>query len=126
RRAERGAGAYPTRSERRSPSGGRAAADEGSAMSVAIVTDSAAALPARIAHDLSIEIVPMWLTIDGIAVREGDMPLEELLTHADVKTSGPTPGEFEAVVEARLRQGADGVVVLTVASAMSRTHDSAV
>ena len=95
-------------------------------MSVAIVTDSAAALPARLAHDFSIEVVPMWLTIDGTAVREGEMPLEELLTHADVKTSGPTPGEFEAVVEARLRQGADGVVVLTVASAMSSTHDSAV
>src|SRR5207245_6632954 len=71
RRAERGAGAYGSHSERRAANGGLAAASEGSAMSVAIVTDSAAALPARIAHELSIEVVPMWLTIDGTAVREG-------------------------------------------------------
>ena len=94
-------------------------------MSVAVVTDSAAALPAGIAHDRSIEVVPMWLTIDGTAVREGEIRLDELLTHSDVKTSGPTPGEFEAAVMAQLRRGHDGVVVLTVASAMSSTYEAA-
>jgi len=94
-------------------------------MSVAVVTDSAAALPSGIAHDRSIEVVPMWLTIDGTAVREGEIRLDELLTHSDVKTSGPTPGEFEAAVKAQLRRGHDGVVVLTVASAMSSTYEAA-
>ena len=80
-------------------------------MPVAIVTDSAAALPAEIADERSIAVVPMWLTIDGTAVREGEMSLDQLLTHPDVKTSGPSPGEFATVVEEQLARD-DGVVVL--------------
>jgi len=94
-------------------------------MPVAIVTDSAAALPSQIARERSIAVVPMWLTIDGTAVREGEMTLQELLTHPEVKTSGPSPGEFVAVIEQELTR-ADGVVVLTIASEMSSTHEAAV
>jgi DegV family protein with EDD domain len=94
-------------------------------MSVAIVTDSAAALPAELARERSIEVVPMWLTFDGTAVREGDVSLAEMLTHPEVKTAGPSPGEFAAAVEEQLAR-ADGVVVLTIASEMSSTHEAAV
>src|SRR5262249_58951337 len=84
-----------------------------------------AALPPQIARERSISVVPMWLTIDGTAVREGEMSLQELLTHPEVKTSGPSPGEFAAVVEDELTR-AEGVVVLTIASEMSSTHEAAV
>jgi len=94
-------------------------------MPVAIVTDSAAALPPEIAREWSIAVVPMWLTFDGTAVREGEMSLDELLTHPEVKTSGPSPGEFAAVIEDQLAD-ADGVVLLTIASEMSTTHEAAV
>jgi len=94
-------------------------------MPVAIVTDSAAALPPDIARERSIAVVPMWLTFDGIAVREGEMSLADLLTHPEVKTSGPSPGEFAEAVEEQ-RSGGDGVVVLTIASEMSGTHEAAV
>jgi DegV family protein with EDD domain len=94
-------------------------------MSVAIVTDSAAALPTQIAGERSIAVVPMWLTIDGTAIHEGEMSLHEVLSHPEVKTSGPSPGEFAAVVEEKLTR-ADGVVVLTIASEMSSTHEAAV
>ena len=95
-------------------------------MPVSVVTDSAAALPLGMAREHSVEVVPMWLTIDGTAIHEGEMPLDELLTHSDVKTSGPSPGEFEAAIARCLRQGDEGVVVLTIASAMSSTHEAAV
>jgi DegV family protein with EDD domain len=95
-------------------------------MPVAIVTDSAAALPRSLAREHAIEVVPMWLTIDGTPVREGEVPLDELLTHDDVKTSGPTPGEFGTVIAKQLHQAPDGVVVLTIASEMSSTHEAAV
>jgi DegV family protein with EDD domain len=94
-------------------------------MSVAIVTDSAAALPPSLAAARSIAVVPMWLTIDGTAVREGEMSLQEVLSHPEVKTSGPSPGEFAAVIEDELTR-AEGVVVLTIASEMSSTHEAAV
>ena len=48
-------------------------------MSVAIVTDSAAALPDDLAARWGITVVPMWLTIDGRPELEGKRPLAELL-----------------------------------------------
>jgi DegV family protein with EDD domain len=95
-------------------------------MTVGIVTDSAAALPSELAEARGIGVVPMWLTIDGRSVREGEVPLAELLTHDDVTTSGPTPGEFEGAVKEQQRNTDDGVLVLTIASTMSSTHEAAV
>jgi DegV family protein with EDD domain len=95
-------------------------------MPVAIVTDSAAALPPEIAAAHDVTVVPMWLTIGDRSVHEGEVPLAELLTHDDVTTSGPTPGEFEATVKERLRTTDEGVLVCTIASTMSSTYEAAV
>jgi DegV family protein with EDD domain len=92
-------------------------------MTVAIVTDSAAALPAELAARHRITVVPMWLTIAGQSLREGERPLSELLGDERVSTSGPAPGEFEAAIEPR--RGDDGVLVLTIAASMSGTHEAA-
>jgi fatty acid kinase fatty acid binding subunit len=93
-------------------------------MTVSILTDSAAALPRDLAEQHAIDVVPMWLNVDGDAYHEGDIPLVELLGRADVKTSSPTPGEFEAA--AREHLAADGELICTVASSMSATYDAAV
>lgn len=93
---------------------------------VAIVTDSAAALPLELARAHGISVVPMWLTIGGRSVHEGEVSLTELLTNADVMTSGPTPGEFEAVIKEALRTTDAGVLVCTIASTMSSTYEAAV
>ena len=92
-------------------------------MAVAIVTDSAAALPAEFTAARGISVVPMWLSVDGELIREGALPLAELVARADVKTSGPSPGEFEAAIRERLT--GDGVVVCTIASTMSSTYEAA-
>jgi len=94
-------------------------------MAVAIVTDSAAALPADIVAARGIEVVPMWLDIAGRSVREDEVTTADVLT-GDVTTSGPTPGDFETAMKEQLRGTDDGVVVLTVASTMSVTYSSAV
>jgi len=93
-------------------------------MTVSILTDSAAALPSDLAERHAIGVVPMWLNIDGEARHEDEVPLAELLGRADVKTSGPTPGEFEAAARAHLGDG--GELICTVASSMSATYDAAV
>jgi DegV family protein with EDD domain len=95
-------------------------------MAVAVVTDSAAALPLDLITGYDISVVPMWLTVDGVSVREGDLSLAELLLHEHVTTSGPTPGEFETVVKERQRGTDDGVLLCTLASTMSSTHEAAV
>lgn len=93
-------------------------------MTVAVVTDSAAALPPELAARCGVTVVPMWLTIGGESIHEGDRPLSEVLGDARVSTSGPTPGEFARAIETRMSP--DGVLVLTIAANMSGTHEAAV
>ena len=93
-------------------------------MKIAIVTDSAAALPDELVARFGITVVPMWLTIDGRPELEGTRPLAELLEHPGVLTSAPAPGEYEAAVKDVLRS-ADAVVVLTLAEAMSASNEAA-
>jgi len=93
-------------------------------MSVAIVTDSAAALPDDLVDHWGIRVVPMWLAVDGRPELEGTRPLDELLAATGVLTSAPTPGEFEVAVGAGLAV-ADEVVVVTMAESMSATNEAA-
>jgi DegV family protein with EDD domain len=93
-------------------------------VTVAVVTDSAAALPVELAVQHAVSVVPMWLTVRGVAELEGTRSLEELVAEEQVTTSAPTPGEFEHAIKDRLR-GSDGVVVLTIAGSMSAAYQSA-
>jgi len=93
-------------------------------MTVAIVTDSAAALPDEVVDRYGITVVPMWLTVNGRPELEGTRPLDELLELPGVLTSAPTPGEFQAAI-ARCLETADEVVVLTIAESMSAANEAA-
>ncbi len=95
-------------------------------MTVAVVTDSAAALPPDVAARLDVTIVPLLLRVGGVEHSDGEMPLDELLPRLNggVSTSGPTPAQLSAAIEKRMTT--DGVVVLTIASTMSSTHRAAV
>jgi DegV family protein with EDD domain len=96
-------------------------------MPVAIITDSAAALPSELVQQHGVTVVPMWLTVGGESVKEGDIPLDQLVERTDVTTSGPTPGEFEQVIKERLREpDVDAILVCTIASTMSSTNEAAV
>jgi DegV family protein with EDD domain len=94
-------------------------------LTVAIVTDSAAALPPELSRRYGVTVVPMWLTIGGEPVPEGERSLEALLAEDQVTTSAPTPGEWERAIKGGLDR-ADGVLVLTIAGSMSATYQSAV
>lgn len=95
-------------------------------MTVAVLTDSAAALPVEIlaAHDIT--VVPMWLTIADQPVREGERSLGEILGDERVTTSGPAPGEFQDAFRTLLeRDDVDAVVACTVSAEMSATYEAA-
>jgi DegV family protein with EDD domain len=94
-------------------------------MSVAIVTDTASALPAPVALENGISLVPMGLSIGGLPVAESALSQDELIARFDegVTTSGATPGDFVKAIEKA--QNGDGVVVVTLASALSSTHRAA-
>lgn len=92
-------------------------------MSVAVVTDSAAAIPDDLARRLHIGVVPMRLSIGEQGY--DDIPLEQLVERSGegLQTSGPAPAAFvRAMAEA---DRGEGVVVLTVSARLSSTHKSA-
>jgi DegV family protein with EDD domain len=94
-------------------------------VSVAIVTDSASAIPDDIAHRYGIIVVPMGLAIGGLPVVESALGLEEMIARFDegITTSGPPPGDFAKAVEKS--QTGDGVLVITLAGDLSSTYRSA-
>jgi DegV family protein with EDD domain len=75
---------------------------------------------------LPISVVPMWLTVGGRPVRDGEVSLEQVAAGLGdgVNTSGPSPGEIAEAAD-RADSG-DGAAVLTIAQAMSGTYDAAV
>lgn len=94
-------------------------------MTVSIVTDSAAALPPDLASKRKVSVVPMQVTLGGHSHRCDEIELAAILAHLDegITTSGPSPGDFVAAIE---QADGDEVLVLTIASTMSSTHEAAV
>ncbi len=97
---------------------------------VAVVTDSASAIPARMAADAGLCIAPMEITIDGTTYVDG--PSSGLDSfYADLRraerlptTSAPKPKVWlESFIEASKK--ADSVFCVTLASHLSAAYDSA-
>ena len=64
-------------------------------MTVAIVTDSAAAIPTELAERHQVSVVPMWIHFGDATFAEGERPLGEFLGDERVTTSAPAPGDYE-------------------------------
>lgn len=94
-------------------------------MPVKVVVDSAAALPRDLAAQFDVVVVPMTLVIGDESVRDGELPMDDLLERLSdgVTTSTPSPGDWVSAVEPTLDD--EGAVLLTVSSTMSGTHASA-
>jgi DegV family protein with EDD domain len=98
---------------------------------IRVVTDSASDLPESFARSLDVDVV-------SLTIRFGD---EEFVDRVDLtpeafwakckssktlpETAAPSPGAFQAAYERAKNDGFDGVVVLTLSSLLSATHQSA-
>ena len=96
-----------------------------------MVADSTCHLPAGWAQEYGIGIVPVQVIIEGKAFDESDDEqaaevVTALRARRMVTTSRPTPVSFLRAYRNAQSAGAPGVVALTLSSAMSATHDSAV
>ncbi|GAB3585209.1 DegV family protein [Calidifontibacter terrae] len=99
-------------------------------MTVAVVTDSSAALPPDVAGRGRIAVVPLHVAVDGVSHDEGvDITATELATalrdHRNVTTSRPSPGAFLQVYEDLIARGATGIVSVHLSGQMSATLSSA-
>lgn len=100
----------------------------------AVVTDSAAALPAdwvaAFAADGRLAVVPMPVMVGDEIYGEGEDDITQTLavalaSGASVKTSRPSPGQFEQAYLAAQRRGFESVVSIHISSALSGTVDAA-
>jgi DegV family protein with EDD domain len=97
---------------------------------VAIVTDSTAYLPGRLADRHGLTVVPLQISIGGSVSEEGvDINAAEtaraLREWYPVTTSRPAPARFADAYEAAARAGATGVVSVHLSAAMSGTVEAA-
>jgi DegV family protein with EDD domain len=101
-------------------------------MSVALVTDSTASLPAEIAEARDITVVPLQVVIGATSYDEGvdggatpEMLAEALRAWTPVSTSRPNPEEMLEVYERLAADGASQIVSIHLSGDLSGTYESA-
>ncbi len=95
-------------------------------MSVTIITDSVATIPATLATERNITVVPERFTLGGEPYVDGQLTLAEVVARIDegFTTSGPSPGDYLQAIEQQ--RSDDGIVIITVARDLaSSTFDAA-
>lgn len=94
-------------------------------MTVVVVTDASARLPADLAAEWGIRVVPLHILLDGVDLRDGpdtndEIPDDIYKRHAT--TAAATPAELAtAYRQALAATGGDGVVAVHISSALSGT-----
>ena len=100
-------------------------------MPIGVVTDSASDLPAALAAEHGIVVVPLSVRLGGLGDAElRDVSPErfwELEKGAETLavTSAPAPGDFAQAYETLRDQGCSGIVCVTISSELSATYQAA-
>jgi DegV family protein with EDD domain len=96
---------------------------------VVVVTDSTAMLPAELAVERGIVVVPLQVVIGGDVFDEdaatSEMVAGALRARTTVSTSRPTPSALLEVYERAARAGATGILSIHISGDMSGTFESA-
>jgi len=97
----------------------------------AVVTDSSACLPPRLAADLGIITVPLGLLIGDDVHADGSLSPTELFRLAETtkrpaRTTSPAPSQFLEAFRRAHESGADEVLCLTLSVRFSGTYEAAI
>ncbi|MEY2475547.1 MAG: fatty acid kinase fatty acid binding subunit [Actinomycetota bacterium] len=98
---------------------------------IRVVTDSACDLPQALADQHGIEIVPLTIRFgDTELVDRRDLSPKEFWARSAEspvlpETAAPSAGAFEEMFKRVAGDGADGIVCVTLSSALSATHQAA-
>ena len=91
-------------------------------MTVVVVTDAAARLPADLLDKWAIRVVPLHILLDGGDLRDGVDEIPDDLYKRHATTAAATPAELaNAYQQALTDSGGDGVVAVHISSALSGT-----
>ena len=96
----------------------------------AVVTDSASYLPEHVQRRFGVHVVPLTVTVDGHAYREGvdldaDLFYPMLESATAVTTSQPSPGTILEAYHAAAAEGAKSIISIHIGAALSGTVQSA-
>lgn len=100
-------------------------------MTIAVVTDSTAYLPAELNGTYDLTIVPLtvvingWDGLEGIEVSPSEVARALTARRAAVSTSRPAPAQFAAEYRRLLAAGAGGVVSVHLSARLSGTYEAA-
>ncbi len=101
-------------------------------MTLALVTDSNAQLPAELAERYGVTVVPLTVTVDGTPYLEGEeLDADAFYARFEggvtpvVATSQPSPGQFTQVYETLAAGGATEILSIHIGSDVSGTLNSA-
>lgn len=98
---------------------------------IALVTDSAADIPPELAEEHQIQIVPLYMIIDGQSIEDGQgMSRSEFYERMPAMLESPTTAtpssiSFQEVYERLLSGGAEQVISIHTASTLSGIYNSA-
>jgi DegV family protein with EDD domain len=91
-------------------------------VTVVVVTDSSARLPAALVEKWGIHVVPLHILLDGNDLRDGVDDVPDDIYKLAATTAAATPAELaDAYQQALADSGADGVVAVHISSALSGT-----
>lgn len=100
-------------------------------MVVRIVTDSTADLPAEVASELGVTVVPLTVFfgdeayLDGVELDNASF-YKKLAASKDLpSTSQPSPAAFQEAFERLINEGADAIISIHLSSKLSGTYQSA-
>jgi fatty acid-binding protein DegV len=98
-------------------------------VSIAICTDSSALLPAEVAEDLGVIVVPIAIALDGRSIGASEKDVDEfylrLSEGGQVTTSQPSPGDFLEAYARAEAGGAEQVLSIHLDGRVSGTVRSA-
>ncbi|ETW26378.1 DegV family protein [Mycobacterium gastri] len=95
-------------------------------MSVVVLTDSSARLPAGLRDTWAIREVPLHILLDGADLRDGVDEIPADIYHCHATTAAATPAELDAAYRQALADSdGDGVVAVHISSGLSGTHRAA-
>jgi DegV family protein with EDD domain len=98
---------------------------------IGFVTDSSSDIPVEIAEKYGIEIVPLYIGIEGRTYKDQaeitpDEVFSALKAGKKVTTSAPSPGDFQKVFKELIEEkGADIIYCVTLSSRLSGTYNAA-